>query len=163
LWWVRIKHQWELQRLSSFSKVGLSSNVVQLSYKMTVSLWKYLMVFLVLLNSIETTTDPKTHIICDEYIKNDQWNRTTSHYTFVCELKSLRFTKEKKKKRKWKVNEKKTRSFTEMLHITILGVFLLTIRILIVPMERVFCVNTFEFQPSHEGVSKESERALKQS
>ena len=43
-----------------------------LTYILTMSLRKYLIVFLVLFNSIQTTADPKTHIIRDKYIKNNQ-------------------------------------------------------------------------------------------
>ena len=45
------------------------------------------------------------------------------------------------------------------------GVFLVKTAIAFLPIERVLSVNTdsYEFQPSHEGVSEVSERAREQS
>ena len=54
-----MKHQWELQRLSSFSKVGLSGNVVQLSYKrpktfLWAALYRHLQQFVLSVEQLQT-------------------------------------------------------------------------------------------------------------
>ena len=44
-----------------------------------------------------------------------------------------------------------------------MGVFLVTTKNAFLPVKHIYSVNTYEFQPSHEGVSEVSERARERS